>query len=260
MSSGSNNHSSFGTTNTSEPLFIPSPPEKSSRNSPPSPPPRSPQPLLQDLPSNDTQTHLEPAYHPDSYLRPGIGLAALRNFSRRGHGPALVPVVSSPEEAIRHQATPHTLPQIQGLTNMPSHNMAPPPVSVFAGIVGKPAYLERVVLIHSFPQVRELLDVLQALPGRILRRTLNSDPKSLRVAQSNEPQEMLTDSLWSSALTGFEELGLLSDSWMVQMSPSVRNAQIDDQMVRLGIPPDRELYVLYIYPEACVSLHPHCFI
>jgi hypothetical protein len=132
-----------------------------------------------------------------------------------------------------------------------------PPIAVFAGLMGKALQLERQVFIHSCPQVQELLHLLKTFTsplGRILERTLQHDPSTLRIACSNEPRESMSDSLWCSALSGFQELGLLSEAMEKRLTPARCTGPLGDLVVRLGVPVERDFYILYIYAEVCAHL------
>ena len=210
-------------------------------------------------------TQASPSFIPQPPpIWPPTGLAAIRQLAGRPrpHG-ALVPVTPRPTQ---HVSNRHSRPHIseqqhilasQNTSHGAGATLQNPPIAVFAGLMGKPLQLERQVFIHSCPQVQELLRLLKTFPsplGRILERTLQHDPSTLRIACSNEPRDSMSDSLWCSALSGFQELGLLSEAMEKQLTPARCTGTLGDLVVGLGVPVERDFYILYIYAEVCAHL------
>jgi hypothetical protein len=261
-----NMQSEPGPANTTEPLFMPPAGPSSDPNLTQASPSFIPQNImLQNLPSSETAAFRDSQPPP---IRPPTGLAAVRQLAGRPRPhEALVPVTPRPTQ---HVSNHQSIPQIQYCIPEQHHALASqntghsagatlqnPPIAVFAGLMGKSLQLERQVFIHSCPEVRELLYLLKTFPsplGRILERTLQHDPSTLRIACSNEPRDSMSDSLWCSALSGFQELGLLSEAMEKRLTPARCTGTLGDLVVRLGVPVERDFYILYIYAEVCAHL------
>lgn len=134
-------------------------------------------------------------------------------------------------------------------------------VIVLGGIDGAAPTIATNVHVPFNPDVGMLLTALQAHPsalGSRLSHTLGIDRSGhLMFGVSNQAREV-SDPNWCSVLSGFQELGKLTEVWFHRVRSATMNSHLEEVLSALSITNigGLKIYVIYVYmAEVCV---PFC--
>lgn len=188
------------------------------------------------------------------------GLDRVREMFQAHGAPGLQPVTPPQDRTSnRNTSSGSYIPAVPPLAFDSAADAGQPCVAVFASIGGSPILLEPALGITSCPSLRQLQEAFQTLSSPLARLMQSKQIQHYcmdgwRVGISNEPREVGPSGLpWCSALAGFREQGLMRDVFERPLSPAFVSEQLVALLNRVGVPSDREVYVIYIYPEVSPS-------